>query len=189
MHQSSRQNKNKTYKNWDSKSIKKDKDTRVHRSPRLLLELERRLDSTRLLTPDRASPALLLLNRNLYKCRTTSRVWCVNIHCEGVFIGGEWDLHQLGEVSLVLGGGRLASRVERPPPTFSADSGFSSLCRRVATKARPNRLKPWLGRSVALIGVTVMLGLCNPPRRGHGESAKPRLLYPLVWIPCRDTVN
>jgi hypothetical protein len=29
------------------------------------------------LTPDRASPALLLLNRDLYKWRTTSIVWCV----------------------------------------------------------------------------------------------------------------
>jgi hypothetical protein len=38
--------------------IKKGKDIRVHRSPRLLLELERMLDST----PDRASPALLQLN-------------------------------------------------------------------------------------------------------------------------------
>jgi hypothetical protein len=30
---------------------------------------------------------LLLLNWNLYKWRTTSRVWCVDFHCEGVFIG------------------------------------------------------------------------------------------------------
>jgi hypothetical protein len=29
----------------------------------------------------------------------------------------------------------------------------------------------------------------NPPRRGHGESAKPRLLYPLVWIPCCDIIS
>jgi hypothetical protein len=28
-----------------------------------------------------------------------------------------------------------------------------------------------------------------PPRRGRGEPIKPRLLYPLVWIPCCDTVN
>jgi hypothetical protein len=38
-------------------------------------------------------------------------------------------------------------------------------------------------------GVIVMLGLCNPPRRGRGESAKPGHLYPLVWIPCCDTVS
>jgi hypothetical protein len=24
---------------------------------------------------------------------------------------------------------------------------------------------------------------------GHGEPTKPRLLYPLVWIPCCDTVS
>jgi hypothetical protein len=55
-----RQNKNITYKNYDSKSIKKGKDTRAHRSLRLLPELERRLDST--LNLDRFWPALLLLN-------------------------------------------------------------------------------------------------------------------------------
>jgi hypothetical protein len=38
-------------------------------------------------------------------------------------------------------------------------------------------------------GVTDLLGLCNPPRRGRGELAKPMLLYPLVWIPCCDTVS
>jgi hypothetical protein len=40
MHLSSRQNKNITYKNYNSKSKKKGKDTRAHRSPRLLPELE-----------------------------------------------------------------------------------------------------------------------------------------------------
>jgi cytochrome c biogenesis protein CcdA len=29
-----------------------------------------------------------------------------------------------------------------------------------------------------------MLVLCNSPRRGCGEPAKPGLLYPFVWIPC-----
>jgi hypothetical protein len=38
--------------------------------------------------------------------------------------------------------------------------------------------------SVVPAGVIVLLGLCNPPHRGCGEPAKPRLLYPLVWIPC-----
>jgi hypothetical protein len=46
-----------------------------------------------------------------------------------------------------------------------------------------------LHESMVPIGVTVLLGLCNPPRRGHGEPAKPMLLCPLVWIPCCDTVN
>jgi hypothetical protein len=39
------------------------------------------------------------------------------------------------------------------------------------------------------VGVTIKLGLCNPPHRGRGESTKPGLLYPLVWIPCCDTVS
>jgi hypothetical protein len=42
---------------------------------------------------------------------------------------------------------------------------------------------------VVVAGVTVLLGLCNPPRRGRGEPAKPGLLYPLMWIPCYDTVS
>jgi hypothetical protein len=50
------------------------------------------------------------------------------------------------------------------------------------------KLQALQGR-VVLVGVTVMLGLCNPPRRGRGKLAKPGLLYPLVWIPCCDTVS
>jgi hypothetical protein len=43
--------------------------------------------------------------------------------------------------------------------------------------------------SVVPTRVTVMLGLCNPPCLGRGQPAKPGLLYPLVWIPCCDTVS
>jgi hypothetical protein len=46
-----------------------------------------------------------------------------------------------------------------------------------------------LHRSVVSTGVTVLLGLCNPPGRGHDEPAKPGLPYPVVWIPCCDTVS
>jgi hypothetical protein len=46
-----------------------------------------------------------------------------------------------------------------------------------------------LHKSVVPTGVTILLGLCNPPRRGHGERAKPGQLYPFVWIPCYDLVN
>jgi hypothetical protein len=46
-----------------------------------------------------------------------------------------------------------------------------------------------LHRSVVPVGVTVLLGIYNPPRRGHGEPAKPGLLYPLVRIPYCDTVS
>jgi hypothetical protein len=44
-------------------------------------------------------------------------------------------------------------------------------------------------RSVVPTGVTVLLGLSNPPRRGRGEPAKPGLLYHLVWFPSCDTVS
>jgi hypothetical protein len=43
--------------------------------------------------------------------------------------------------------------------------------------------------SVVPAGVTILLGLCNPPRRGHGKPAKHGLLYPLVWFPCCDIVS
>jgi hypothetical protein len=43
--------------------------------------------------------------------------------------------------------------------------------------------------SVVPAGVTILLRLFNPPFRGHGEPAKPGLLYPFVWIPCYDTVS
>jgi hypothetical protein len=46
-----------------------------------------------------------------------------------------------------------------------------------------------LHESVVPTGVTILLGLCNPPRRGHGEPTKPRLMYPLVSIPYCDTVS
>jgi hypothetical protein len=46
-----------------------------------------------------------------------------------------------------------------------------------------------LNKSVVPAGVTVLLGLCNPPCRDHGKPAKPGLLYPLAWIPCCDTVS
>jgi hypothetical protein len=55
-------------------------------------------DSTRLSTPDRASPVLILLNQKLYKWRTTSRVWYLAFHQQGVFIavqGGVTDLIKL----------------------------------------------------------------------------------------------
>jgi hypothetical protein len=48
------------------------------------------------LTPNKASSALLLLNQNLYKWRTVSRVWCLDFHREGGIYRGEWDLHRLG---------------------------------------------------------------------------------------------
>jgi hypothetical protein len=46
-----------------------------------------------------------------------------------------------------------------------------------------------LHECVVPTGVIVLLGLCNPPHRGRGETDKPGLMYLLVWIPYCDTVN
>jgi cytochrome c biogenesis protein CcdA len=43
--------------------------------------------------------------------------------------------------------------------------------------------------SVVPAGVTVLLGLYNPPHRGRGEPFKLGLMYSLVWIPCCGTVS
>jgi hypothetical protein len=51
------------------------------------------------------------------------------------------------------------------------------------------RDKPLISEVVLSTGVTVLLGLCNPPCQGRGEPAKSGLLYPLVWIPCCDTLR
>jgi hypothetical protein len=143
MHQSSRQDKNRTYKNYDSKSIKKGKYTRAHRSLRLLPKLERRLDSI----PDMASPALLLLNKNLYKWRTTSRVWCVDFHHEEVFIGVNGTSTELERsVWCHVEAGRPSHMTGRLGRAASTDSAFSSSCRCVATKARAEPPQTLAGR-------------------------------------------
>jgi hypothetical protein len=41
-------------------------------------------------------------------------VWCVNFHREGGIYRGEWDLHQLGEIGLMSGGGWPAKPHGRP---------------------------------------------------------------------------
>jgi hypothetical protein len=117
---------------------------------------------TRLLTLDRASPALLLLNWNIYKWRTTSRVWYLEFDHVGVFIwvnGASTDLDRWVWRQVVVGGHATWSTgwVERPAPTFSTDSGFSSSCRDVATKAETEppqtlaiRLRSWADRLTPL---------------------------------------
>jgi hypothetical protein len=99
-------------------------------------------DSTRLSTPDRASPALLLLNWNLYKWRTTSRVWCVDFDHEGggVFIGVNGTSTDLEDSvwRLVVAG--------RSGGAASTDSAFSSSCRRMATEARAKLPQTLVGR-------------------------------------------
>jgi hypothetical protein len=64
------------------------------------------------------------------------------------------------------------------PPNFSMVFGLN-----------PSVKLHTLHKSVVPTGVTILLGLYNPPHRGHGKPPKPELLYPLVWIPCYDIVN
>jgi hypothetical protein len=148
MHLSSRQNKNRRYKNYNSKSIKNGNDTRAHRSPRLLPELERRLDSTH----DRASPALLLLNWNLYKWRTISIVLCVEFHRQGgVILGLPGAVTNLikSVIHLVLAG-RPSHVADRPSSASSTDSRprvpFHRLFESVTTKETHGRLQSGVGR-------------------------------------------
>jgi hypothetical protein len=46
-----------------------------------------------------------------------------------------------------------AGRVERPPPTFSTNSAFSSSCRCVATKARAEPPETLAGRPLGPLGL------------------------------------
>jgi hypothetical protein len=76
-------------------------------------------------------------------------LWCVNFHHEGVIYRGEWDLHRLGEVSLVPGGGRPTKPRGRPtewsglqrlsPPTRASPPRVDTWQPRLGL----NRLKPW----------------------------------------------
>jgi hypothetical protein len=78
---------------------------------------------TQLLTSDRALPTLLLLNWNLYKWRTTRRVWCVNSISRGVFIGVPGAISDLikSVIRQVLGG-RPSDMDGRPWVTASTVS-------------------------------------------------------------------
>jgi hypothetical protein len=71
---------------------------------------------------------LLLLNQNLYKWRTTSIVWCVEFHRQGVFIGVPGAVTDLikSVIHQVLAGLAtwLAGHQAWPPPTLGL--GFHS---------------------------------------------------------------
>jgi hypothetical protein len=63
----------------------------------------------------------------------------------------------------------VAGQVERPPPTFFTDSAFSSLCRRMETKARVEPPQTLAGRPLGPLGL------------GSGPLG-PRVKYTLVVI-------
>jgi hypothetical protein len=74
---------------------------------------------------------------------------CVNFHHEGCIYRGEWDIHHLGEVGLVIGGGRAAKPFGRSVE-WSGFHRLSSLTQASPPCAeawqpcfRSNRLKLW----------------------------------------------
>jgi hypothetical protein len=98
-------------------------------------------------------------------------VWCVDFHREGGIYRGEWDLHRLGEVSLVPGGGWAA----KPRGRSAGWSGLYQLCPLTPAspphvdtwqpRLRPNHLKPWtVGQGVGLASWPLgLLGLGSGP--------------------------
>jgi hypothetical protein len=108
-------------------------------------------DSTRLLTHDRALPALLLLNQNLYKWRTTSRVWYLKYHRHGVFIrvqGGVTNLIKL--VTCQVLASRPSHGAGLPPSPASTKFQhwipYHCLQESVAVKPTHERLQSGAGR-------------------------------------------
>jgi hypothetical protein len=111
---------------------------------------------------------LLLLNQNLYKWRTTSRVWYLDFHHEGDIYRGEWNLHRLREVGLALGGGRSVrwSGLHRlSPPTQASPPHVDTWKPRLV----PNHLKPWsVGQGVGPAGrLLCPLNLASGPPGPH----------------------
>jgi hypothetical protein len=108
-------------------------------------------DSTQLSTPDRASPALLLLNWNLYKWRTTSIVWCVEFRRQGVFIGVPGAITDLikSVICQVLAD-RPSHMAGQPSSAATTDSRprvpFHCLLESVTTKETHGRLQSGVGR-------------------------------------------
>jgi hypothetical protein len=67
-------------------------------------------------------------------------VWCINFYYERGIYRGEWDIHRLGEVGLVLGGAWAAKPRGRP-------TGWRGLHRlSPLTRASPSRVDAWQPR-------------------------------------------
>jgi hypothetical protein len=86
--------------------------------------------------PDRALPALLLLNQNLYKWRTTSSVSCWVRSHRGAYIGAEGSLHQLSKICLEQMDDLPTSHSSWPPPPSSLGSFLMNQRRDVTIKSR-----------------------------------------------------
>jgi hypothetical protein len=150
MHLSSRQNKNRTYKNYNSKSIKKGKDTRAHRSLRQLPKLEWVLDST-------------LDSRQGFACASTTKpeplqvenykysVVCSKIYRKDPYIEVEGSFYWLNRVSLeVMDGWAAIHMVGQPLLLISTDfrilDTLVDRLRSVATKSQPEPTQSVVGR-------------------------------------------
>jgi hypothetical protein len=97
---------------------------------------------------------MLLLNMNLYKWRTMSRVSCVDFHCEGVFIGvNETSTDLERSVWHQVVAGRPSHVASRSGGAASTDSGLSSLCSCVATKAQDKSPQTLADRPLGRLGL------------------------------------
>jgi hypothetical protein len=150
MHLSTRQNKNRTYKNYNSKSIKKGKDTRAHQSLRLLLELKWRLDLT-------------LDSRQGFACTSTTKpeplqvenykksVVCSEFYRENPYIEVKGSFHRLNWVGLEVMDCRAAIHVaSRPLLPVSTDfrtwDSLVNWLRSIAVKSQPEPTQSVAGR-------------------------------------------
>jgi hypothetical protein len=88
-------------------------------------------------SPDKDTPSYYTKNESF--ASGISKVWCVcvDFHCEEGIYMCEWDLHRLGDVSLVPGGGRAANLRIRPVEW----SGVHQLS--PPTRASPPHVDTW----------------------------------------------
>jgi hypothetical protein len=107
-------------------------------------------DLIRLSTFDKASPALLLLNWNIYKWRTTSRVWYLEFHRQGVFIGVQGGVTNLiKSVTRQVLASRSSHMARCPPSLASTDFQLWSPCYRLleSMPMKPTRERLQIGAS------------------------------------------
>jgi hypothetical protein len=108
---------------------------------------------------------LLLLNQNLYKWRTTSIVWCVGIHRQGLFIGVPGAVTDLiKSVIHQVMAGRPSHVADRPSSAASTDSRtrvpFHCLLESITAKETHGSLQSGAGPHPLVPHIS---GLCTWP--------------------------
>jgi hypothetical protein len=90
---------------------------------------------------------------------------CLLIFTVGGIYRAMGELHRHGEINLAPSGGRPASLVERPPPTFSTALAFSTSCRHVFSKppAKPTQNMANRPRSLSAWGLAHSVHVSNTP--------------------------